>query len=117
MTSGTTAEPMWTEAPMPRWEPHARERLVTATLQLFSEQTYDKTTIGEIADRAGLNRSTFFRYFPDKREVLAAGQDILSRLFTEGIAAAPNSAEARHGARGPRWQANLPQPGGLTPLA
>lgn len=77
---------------MPRWEPDARERLVTAALQLFSEQTYDKTTVGEIAERAGLNRSTFFRYFPDKREVLAAGQDVLSRLFTEGIAAAPEGA-------------------------
>lgn len=77
---------------MPRWEPDARERLVTAALQLFSEQTYDKTTVGEIAERAGLNRSTFFRYFPDKREVLAAGQDILSRLFSEGIAGAPEGA-------------------------
>lgn len=77
---------------MPRWEPNARERLVTAALQLFSEQTYDKTTVGEIADRAGLTRSTFFRHFSDKREILAAGQETLSRLFAEGIAAAPAEA-------------------------
>jgi AcrR family transcriptional regulator len=77
---------------MPRWEPNARERLVTAALQLFSEQTYDKTTVGEIADRAGLTRSTFFRHFADKREILAAGQETLSRLLAEGIAAAPAQA-------------------------
>lgn len=77
---------------MARWDPNARERLVTAALQLFSEQTYDKTTVGEIADRAGLTRSTFFRHFSDKREILAAGQETLSRLFAEGIAAAPAEA-------------------------
>jgi AcrR family transcriptional regulator len=77
---------------MPRWEPDARERLVTAALGLFSEQGYDNTTVAEIADSAGLTRSTFFRHFPDKREVLAAGQETLARLFTTGIAAAPADA-------------------------
>ncbi|MGF6883992.1 AcrR family transcriptional regulator [Nocardia sp. GAS34] len=77
---------------MPRWKPDARQRLVTAALQLFSEQSYDKTTVAEIADRAELTRSTFFRHFSDKREILAAGQETLSRLFTEGIAAAPAQA-------------------------
>ena len=57
---------------MPRWEPDARERLVAAALRLFSEQGYDTTTVAEIAEQAGLTKSTFFRYFPDKREVLAA---------------------------------------------
>src|SRR4051812_23760927 len=77
---------------MPRWEPDARQRLVMAALELFSERTYDTTTVEEIAERAGLTRSTFFRHFPDKREVLAAGQETLARLFTEGIAAAPEGA-------------------------
>jgi AcrR family transcriptional regulator len=77
---------------MPRWEPDARERLVAAALQLFSEQGYDATTVAEIVDRAGLTKSTFFRYFPDKREVLAAGQETLSRLFVGGISAAPPDA-------------------------
>jgi AcrR family transcriptional regulator len=77
---------------MPRWEPDARERLVVAALHLFSEQGYDSTTVAEIADRAGLTKSTFFRYFPDKREVLAAGQETLSRLFVGGIASAPADA-------------------------
>ncbi|EFC80199.1 TetR/AcrR family transcriptional regulator [Parafrankia sp. EUN1f] len=77
---------------MPRWEPDARERLVAAALHLFSEQGYDNTTVAEITDRAGLTKSTFFRHFPDKRELLAAGQETLSRLFAGGIAAAPADA-------------------------
>lgn len=74
---------------MSRWEPDARERLVASALHLFTEQGYDKTTVAEIADRAGLTKSTFFRHFTDKREVLAAGQDTLSRLLAEGITEAP----------------------------
>lgn len=77
---------------MPRWEPDARQRLVTAALHLFSEQGYDNTTVAQIAEHAGLTRSTFFRHFPDKREVLAAGQEALSRLFADGIAEAPPTA-------------------------
>lgn len=77
---------------MPRWEPDARERFVAAALQLFTEQGYDETTVAEISDRAGLTKSTFFRHFSDKREVLAAGQETLSRLFAEGISAAPAGA-------------------------
>ena len=77
---------------MPRWQPDGRERLILAALQLFSEQGYDETTVAEIAERAGLTKSTFFRHFPDKRDVLSAGQETLSRLLVEGIVAAPPQA-------------------------
>jgi AcrR family transcriptional regulator len=77
-----------------RWEPNTRERLVRAALDLFTEQGYDATTVSEIAERAGgLTKMTFFRHFPDKREVLfAAGQEIHRRLMADAIAAAPGSA-------------------------
>ncbi|MBU2666143.1 TetR/AcrR family transcriptional regulator [Actinoplanes bogorensis] len=74
---------------MARWEPGARERLVVAAVDLFAEQGYDATTVAQIAERAGVTKSTFFRHFPDKRELLVAGQETLSRLLSEGIAAAP----------------------------
>jgi AcrR family transcriptional regulator len=77
---------------MSRWEPGARERLVVAAVDLFTEQGYDATTVAQIAERAGVTKSTFFRYFPDKRELLVAGQETLSRLLTEGIAEAPADA-------------------------
>ncbi|WP_039628864.1 TetR/AcrR family transcriptional regulator [Streptomyces sp. 769] len=77
---------------MGRWEPGARERLVVAACDLFTEQGYDATTVAQIAERAGVTKSTFFRHFPDKRELLVAGQETLSRLLTEGIAEAPGRA-------------------------
>src|SRR3954471_22688715 len=78
--------------PMARWRPGARERLVVAAVDLFSEQGDDATTVAQIAERAGVTKSTFFRYFPDKRDLLIAGQETLSRLLTEGIAEAPDDA-------------------------
>ncbi len=77
---------------MGRWEPGARERLVVAAVDLFTEQGYDATTVAQITERAGVTKSTFFRHFPDKRELLVAGQETLSRLLTEGIAEAPGRA-------------------------
>ncbi|MFD4656335.1 TetR/AcrR family transcriptional regulator [Kitasatospora sp. NPDC058444] len=77
---------------MGRWEPGARERLVVAAVDLFTEQGYDATTVAQIAERAGVTKSTFFRHFPDKRELLVAGQETLCRLLTEGIAGAPGDA-------------------------
>ena len=74
---------------MSRWEPGARERLVLAAVDLFHEQGYDRTTVAQIAGRAGVTKSTFFRHFPDKRDVLVAGQAVMSALLAEGIAAAP----------------------------
>ena len=66
--------------------------MVVAAVDLFTEQGYDATTVAEIAERAGVTKSTFFRHFPDKRELLVAGQAALSELLTEGIAAAPADA-------------------------
>jgi AcrR family transcriptional regulator len=77
---------------MGRWEPGARERLILAAVDLFTEQGYDATTVAQIAERAGVTKSTFFRHFPDKRELLVAGQETLSRLLAEGIAEAPTGA-------------------------
>src|SRR5436305_8023480 len=77
---------------MARWQPGARERLVLAAVDLFTEQGYDATTVAQIAERAGVTKSTFFRHFPDKRVLLVAGQETLSRLLAEGIAEAPASA-------------------------
>src|ERR1700761_593862 len=79
-------------AGMPRWEPNARERLERAALALFTENGYDATTVAGIADRAGLTKSTFFRHFADKREVLFSGQDFLLAQFSQAIRNAPPAA-------------------------
>ena len=55
---------------MPRWEPDGVGRLQAAAFELFAEQGFERTTVAEIARRAGLTRRTFFNHFADKREVL-----------------------------------------------
>jgi AcrR family transcriptional regulator len=65
---------------------------VLAAVDLFTEQGYDATTVTEIAARAGVTKSTFFRNFPDKRELLVAGQEALSQLLAAGVAEAPEDA-------------------------
>ncbi|MEV4350123.1 helix-turn-helix domain-containing protein [Actinoplanes sp. NPDC049596] len=77
---------------MARWEPNARERLAASALDLFVERGYEGTTAAEIATRAGLGKSTFFRHFADKREVLFSGQELLNDAFATAIAACPPTA-------------------------
>jgi AcrR family transcriptional regulator len=76
---------------MARNEGDARARLQQAALELFHEKGYEQTTAAEIAARAGVTERTFFRQFPDKREVLFDGQQVLSAALLDAIAAAPNA--------------------------
>jgi AcrR family transcriptional regulator len=77
---------------MARWEPNASQRLAEAALELFEERGYENTTVLDIAQRAGLTKSTFFRHFQDKRGVLF-GEDWLTGHLVAGIAAAPSEAD------------------------
>ncbi len=61
-------------------------------MELFDERGFEATTVADIAERAGLTKRTFFRYFGDKREVLFAGTEPLTAKFVEGIAGAPADA-------------------------
>jgi AcrR family transcriptional regulator len=81
---------------MPRWEPDARARLHDAALALYDERGFDETTVAEIADRAGLTKRTFFRYFADKREVLFSGGENIEEHFVARVQAAPAAAPALH---------------------
>ena len=75
---------------MAKNEDAVRGRLQQAALVLFRERGYDQTTAAEIAARAGVTERTFFRHFPDKREVLFDGQAILRVALTAAIADAPD---------------------------
>jgi AcrR family transcriptional regulator len=62
---------------MPRWPEDSRDRLVDASLMLFIKHGYAEVTVDQIAAQAGVSARTFFRYFPDKEEVLFADDDEL----------------------------------------
>jgi AcrR family transcriptional regulator len=48
----------------------AKEAIRRAALELFSERGFDAVSVTDIAQRAEVGRTTFFRYFGDKQEVL-----------------------------------------------
>ncbi|SRR6266545_3744872 len=76
---------------MARWEPDSRGRLYQAALALYGERGFERTTVAEIAKRAGLTERTFFRHFADKREVLFAGSPTLTEHLVGAVADAPDS--------------------------
>ena len=74
---------------MSRWQPDAGSRLERAALELFVEQGFAETTVPQITERAGLTTRTFFRHFPDKREVLFAFDTQLPEIVERLMAEAP----------------------------
>jgi AcrR family transcriptional regulator len=46
-----------------------------AALELFAEQGFQETTVEQIAARAEISTTTFFRYFPGKADVILSDQD------------------------------------------
>jgi AcrR family transcriptional regulator len=83
---------------MGRWEPDARGRLEQAALELFEKRGYARTTVEDIAARAGLTERTFFRYFTDKREVFgisgARGADRRGHCRRPGVGGTPHRGHA-----------------------
>ena len=75
---------------MPRWEQGSADRLVKAALELFEEQGFENTSVVEIADRARVTTRTFFRYFPDKREVLFGESESIRSALVRAILDAPD---------------------------
>jgi len=74
---------------MPRWEPDGVGRLQAAAFELFAEQGFERTTVAEIAQRAGLTQRTFFNHFADKREVLfGLGSEFQQEIVREIAACA-----------------------------
>ncbi|WP_248963667.1 TetR/AcrR family transcriptional regulator [Sphaerisporangium perillae] len=53
------------------------QRLAEAAIALFDERGYDETTVDDIAARAGVSRSTFFRHYRSKEEVIFPDHDAL----------------------------------------
>lgn len=53
----------------------SRETLAEAACELFLERGYAAASVGEIAARAGVSRSSFFNYFSSKGDVLWSGLD------------------------------------------
>lgn len=55
-----------------RKKEQTRERLKQVAFELFSERGFDDVTVDEIAERAEVSKSTLFRYFEAKEDLLFA---------------------------------------------
>ncbi|MDQ0774218.1 AcrR family transcriptional regulator [Streptomyces aurantiacus] len=75
---------------MPRWEHGTEERLKQAAMELFEEQGFEKTSAVQIAQRARVTTRTFFRYFPDKEEVLLADADAIKETLVQHLLEKPD---------------------------
>lgn len=64
----------------------ARERLARAAFELFDEQGYERTTVDEIAERAGAGRTTFFRHYRSKDDVIFPDHDRMIEQVTTRLA-------------------------------
>ncbi len=62
-----------------------------AALALFEERGYEATTVDEIADRAEVSTTTFFRYFPTKADVLLGDHGIQLPAIRQTIVDRPAS--------------------------
>ncbi len=62
---------MASTVPAPETGPRqARARIAAAARNLFAERGYEQTTVDAIAERAGVGRRTFFRYFRSKDDAI-----------------------------------------------
>lgn len=72
------------------------ERLRQAAFELFERQGYDATTVDQIAELAGVGRTTFFRLFRSKEDVIFPDHTevvtrVRARLATATVDATPTA--------------------------
>jgi AcrR family transcriptional regulator len=66
-----------------------RAEVSEVAFRLFAEQGFDKTTVEQIAAEAGLSRTTFFRYFGTKEEVVLGKMAEFGYEIAAALAARP----------------------------
>ena len=78
---------------MPRWEEGSEARMKQAAMELFEEQGFEETSAVQIAQRARITTRTFFRYFPDKEEILFADANALNETLVQELLQTPDLAQ------------------------
>ncbi|WP_165486122.1 TetR family transcriptional regulator [Frankia sp. Cppng1_Ct_nod] len=66
-----------------------RSELSRIAMQMFLERGFDATTIDEIAAAAGISRSTFFRHFAKKEDVILARLEARAETLRAAALARP----------------------------
>src|ERR1019366_8771856 len=88
-----------------RKQRQARQRIIEAARELFLERGFDGVSVGDIAERAEVGRTTFFRHFGDKQEVVFANEQELLDTIT-----AARQADSTPAPRGATEAVEPPRP-------
>jgi AcrR family transcriptional regulator len=67
------------------------DRLVDAAFELFAERGYEQTTVDDIAERATVSRTTFFRTYRSKEDVIFPPHDQLMTAVRQRLATSNDS--------------------------
>ncbi len=85
----------------------ARKRIVDAAIELVRERSFAELTVGEIMDRAGLERTIFYRHFENVGALLlGAGREAIDQLYAAQVALAETRAD--HGPEAVRQAMEVP---------
>ena len=79
---------------MPKVEDQTKERILLSALALFAERGIGKTSVSEVAYRAGVTRVTVYRYFPEKKELVYRAFLRVEQVFQQGLAALKRDPKA-----------------------
>ena len=71
------------DAPSPRPGVLSRVAVADVAVRMFAEQGFQATSATAIAEAAGVSRSTFFRHFRSKEDVIFADHDDLLAAIGE----------------------------------
>lgn len=77
----------------------SRGELELVALDLFAERGFDRTTVDDLAEAAGIGRRTFFRYFASKNDVVWGDFDAALQGLRERLAAVPADVPLLDGIR------------------
>ena len=67
-----------------RTRAEVQEAVRGALVELLAERPFKDVTVDELARRAGLSRTAFYFYYPDKNEVLKeAANDVAAEVYAE----------------------------------
>ncbi|MET9951654.1 TetR family transcriptional regulator [Streptomyces sp. NPDC006339] len=72
-----------------RKKQRTRDALIRVSLELFTTQGYERTTVDEIADAVDVSQRTFFRYFATKEDVAFAVQQMVEERFIAALGERP----------------------------
>jgi len=61
------------------------EQVVTAAQEMFYRRGYERTSFSELAKASGMNRGSFYFYFPTKLDILQAVVDRRAAQLTEAL--------------------------------